>query len=127
MNESLDSFLNRSPRISDSDKGYGSDSNSSFASSCYTEVRDPCAKKSKITKRANLGNLAKEGDGDVWVEKLFRSKKSGKLRIYFVSMATGRRSRDEPPTGASRVIYAEDMLQGVMNLGDESKLLVNQT
>ena len=25
-------------------------------------------------------------------------------------MATGRRSRDEPPTGASRVIYAEDML-----------------
>ncbi len=85
----------------------------------YTDsssIRDPCAKKSRIVQRSKkLRQLG--GDGDVWIEKLFVSKKSGKKRIYFVSVKTGERVRGEPPSGASHVLYAADLVhrQGSKN------------
>lgn len=88
----------------------------SLAESCssvYTALsnisyKDPMARPSKILKRSNL-KVPSKGDGDIWVEKVFVSKRTGKRRIFFVSVATGRRSRDEPPTGASKIIYQEDL------------------
>lgn len=65
---------------------------------------NPFARESKIIKRSTL-NIPKVGDGDIWVERQFRSKNSGKERIYFCSTNTGRKVRGEPPTGASKVIY----------------------
>ena len=84
----------------------------SFAST-YTALsnlsyKDPCAKPSKTMMRSNL-NVSGDGDGDIWVEKIFVSRRSGKQRTFFVSVATGRRVRDEPPTGASKVLYQDDL------------------
>ena len=50
-------------------------------------------------------NLSIEGDDDVWYERQYMNKKNGKIRTYFVSSNTGNRTRDEPPTGASKVVY----------------------
>lgn len=47
----------------------------------------------------------KVGDGDVWVEKKFQNSKTGKQRSFFLSKNTGRRVRDEPPSGASKVVF----------------------
>jgi len=47
----------------------------------------------------------KEGDRDVWVEKRFQNSTTGKRRSFFCSKNTGRKVRDEPPTGASKVVY----------------------
>jgi len=58
--------------------------------------------------RSNL-DVPGDGDGDIWVEKIVVSKRSGKKRTFFVSVATGRRVRDEPPTGASKVLYKDDL------------------
>jgi len=66
------------------------------------------SKPSKIVKRAGL-NVDQSADGDIWVEKIFQSKKTGKRRIYFCSSKTGRKVRDEPPTGASKVIYRDTL------------------
>ena len=52
---------------------------------------------------SKLGQL--EGDGDVWVEVMIRSRRTDRLRTYFVSVLTGEKVRGEPPTGASRIIY----------------------
>ena len=68
------------------------------------------------------------GDGDVWIEKVFVSKKTGKKRIYFVSVKTGERVRGEPPSGASRVLHASDLVhrQGRNdNTGPETIYLCN--
>lgn len=48
-------------------------------------------------------------DGDVWIEKLYVSRRTGKKRIYFVSVNTGERRRDEPPSGAACVLYSSDL------------------
>jgi len=45
------------------------------------------------------------GDGDVWVEKKFQNSKTGKQRSFFFSTNTGRKVRDEPPSGASKIVY----------------------
>jgi len=113
--KSLSSFLQSPSRYSS--QGYPNDA-SSIASgaslaSTYTALsnlsyKDPCAKPSKTIKRSNL-DISGEGDGDIWVEKIFVSKRSGKQRTFFISVATGRRVRDEPPTGASKVIYQDDL------------------
>lgn len=66
------------------------------------------SKPSKIVKRSGL-NVDQSADGDIWVEKIFQSKKTGKRRIYFCSSKTGRKVRDEPPTGASKVIYRDTL------------------
>lgn len=93
------------------DSGFFSDAPSTASS--YTALsslsyKDPCAKPSRIVKRSNL-DVSGNGDGDIWVEKIFVSKRTGKRRTFFVSVATGRRVRDEPPTGASKVLYTEDI------------------
>ncbi len=53
--------------------------------------------------RSRLGKIKQ--DGDMWFETIFRNCKTGQLRTYFVSQKTGLRRRDEPPTGASAVVY----------------------
>jgi hypothetical protein len=71
-------------------------------------IRDPCARPSKIVRKSShLQQLTEKGDGDVWVEKLYKSKRTGEYKVYFVSINTGKRSRDEPPSGASKVIYRD--------------------
>jgi len=67
------------------------------------KVRDePPTGASKIV---TIYDIQKEGDGDVWVEKTFQNSKTGKRRTFFCSKNTGRKVRDEPPTGASKVVY----------------------
>jgi len=52
------------------------------------------------------GNGDSDGDGDVWVEVLCKHIKTGQIRSYFKSTKDPhRRVADEPPTGASHVIY----------------------
>jgi hypothetical protein len=106
----------------ENDHGYGSDCNStcsyssvvsnSTSSSVYTDgssIRDPCARKSRTVQRCKkLRHVS--SDGDVWIEKVYVSKKTGKKRTYFVSVKTGERFRDEPPSGAAHVLYAADLL-----------------
>ncbi len=81
---------------------------SSYTALSGLSYKDPCAKPSRIVKRSNL-DVSGTGDGDIWVEKIFVSKRTRKRRTFFVSVATGRRVRDEPPTGASKVLYTEDI------------------
>ena len=64
---------------------------------------DSMSRPSRILKRSLRTTVS--GDGDVWVEQLFRHKISGALRSFFCSTKTGKKRRDEPPTGASKVIY----------------------
>ena len=72
-------------------------------------VIDPEAAPSKKVMRSSLtnkNNTNLKGDDDVWVEKIYYSKHDRKQEIrVFVSKKTGNKVRDEPPTGASRVIY----------------------
>jgi len=68
-------------------------------------VSDPNAKASKKMGKAGGNVTTAEGDGDVWVEKIFRHKKTGNTKIFFVSKQTGKKNPNEPPTGASRVLY----------------------
>lgn len=88
-----------------SDISHRSDSIS--VASSYVSYHDPCAKPSKTVKRSGIDLGA--GDGDVWYEKIFVSKRTGKKRTFFVSIATGKKKSDEPPTGASKVLYIEDL------------------
>eukprot|EP00551_Chaetoceros_affinis_P017697 CAMPEP_0203735436 /NCGR_PEP_ID=MMETSP0092-20131115/32278_1 /ASSEMBLY_ACC=CAM_ASM_001090 /TAXON_ID=426623 /ORGANISM="Chaetoceros affinis, Strain CCMP159" /LENGTH=363 /DNA_ID=CAMNT_0050619979 /DNA_START=166 /DNA_END=1257 /DNA_ORIENTATION=+ len=117
VNETSDQFM-----ASETESGYGSDCastcsyssvlSSATASSVYTDsssLRDPCARKSRTVQRSK--KLRKVGsDNDIWIEKIYMSKKTGKKRIYFVSVRTGERVRDEPPSGASQVLYAADLV-----------------
>jgi hypothetical protein len=68
-------------------------------------VHDDLAKRSK--KFAILHDHA-DGDRDVWVEKLYASTKTGKVKVYFVSKKTGKKIEGEPPSGASRVLYLKE-------------------
>jgi hypothetical protein len=88
--------------------------------------KDPFAKPSKILKKSNL-KVCSDGDGDIWVEKVFVSKRTGSRRIFFVSVGTGRRSRDEPPTGASKIIYQEDLKQLLRIEREEEQLAQQQS
>lgn len=64
---------------------------------------DPLAQESLVMRRSRLGQIKQ--DGDMWFETVFRNCKTGTKRIYFVSHKTGSRCKDEPPSGASLVIY----------------------
>jgi len=76
---------------------------------------DPKARRSKRVDKAELSPTI-AGDGDVWVEKLFQSTKTGKLRRIFESTNTGKRCKNEPPTGASQVVYLKaSFLESVSN------------
>ncbi len=117
VNESSDQFM-----ASESESGYTSDCastcsyssvlSSATASSVYTDsssLRDPCARKSRTVQRSKRLRTV-DSDNDIWIEKIYMSKKTGKKRIYFVSVRTGERVRDEPPSGASQVLYAADLV-----------------
>jgi hypothetical protein len=65
-------------------------------------VHDCVAKPSKKVEKSHIGI---KGDGEVWVEKRYRHIKTRESKIFFVSKSTGRKVPDEPPSGASHVIY----------------------
>jgi len=62
------------------------------------KIHDPVARPSK-----KINSI--RGDGDVWEERLCQNVKTGHYATYFYSKVTGRRVRDEPPTGAGKVVY----------------------
>jgi hypothetical protein len=64
---------------------------------------DSFARPSRLLKKSFRAPVS--GDGDIWVEELFRNKISGTVRSFFCSIKTGTKRKDEPPTGASKVIY----------------------
>lgn len=70
-------------------------------------VFDELARCSKKVTRSNITEFLSggKGDGDVWVEKLLTSTKTGQKRVFFVSKKTGRKVEGEPPSGAGRVFY----------------------
>jgi len=68
-------------------------------------VTDPSAKASKRMDRAGGNGPIHSGDGDIWVEKMFRHRETGETRIFFISKQTGKKVKQEPPTGASTVMY----------------------
>jgi hypothetical protein len=77
------------------------------------EVVDPNAAPSQKVKKSSLkcsikSNAVTEGDGDVWVEKIRYTKNDRQPVTCFVSKATGKIVRNEPPTGASKVIFLKD-------------------
>jgi len=63
---------------------------------------NPFAKPSKSMKNTNIEII---GDNDVWEERILVQKNTGKEKSFFYSANTGFRVKDEPPTGASQVIY----------------------
>jgi hypothetical protein len=44
-------------------------------------------------------------DFDVWREVIVRHKETGEIRSYFVSDKTNRKEWDEPPSGATTIVY----------------------
>jgi len=112
---SMRSFQHHHPPASPACSDAGSVASGISVASSYTALsslsyHDPCGKPSRIMKRSKL-RVPEAGDGDIWVEKIFISKRTAKRRTFFVSVATGRRVRDEPPTGASKVLYADDLAE----------------
>ena len=67
---------------------------------------DPFAQESISMRKTRFGRI--EQDGDMWFETVFRNYTNGRKRIFFVSHKTGVRRRDEPPTGASLVVYLKN-------------------
>jgi len=65
---------------------------------------DPCARQSKLMKKSSMKI---KDDGDTWEERILVNTKNGKKRSFFYSINTGFRVKDEPPTGASLIIYLE--------------------
>lgn len=79
-----------------------------------SHVHDPMAKRSNKVDRG-----ACMGDGDIWVEKMCQSTKTGKLANYFVSTNTGKKVKDEPPTGASSVVFLKNEIVQRLYLANE--------
>ena len=70
---------------------------------------DPFAKPSHVMIKSGFGRVKQVlHDGDMWFETVFRNYKTGNRRIFFVSQKTGMRCKDEPPTGASTVVYLKN-------------------
>jgi len=68
-------------------------------------LRDPLAKPSKVGFSNITGNTV-VGDGDIWVEVLYRSNKTGTFKSFFKSTKNpDLKVANEPPTGASRVVF----------------------
>ena len=74
-----------------------------------SHIHDPMAKRSqKIERTIRLDRKVSAGDGDIWVEKICQSSKTGKLTNFFESTNTGKKVMQEPPTGASSVIFLKN-------------------
>ncbi len=64
---------------------------------------DPFAIQSKVRLPKSKKIV---GDGDVWVETLCKNISTGEMKSFFKSTKDPNRMKpDEPPTGASNVIY----------------------
>ena len=74
------------------------------------DIDDPIAKASGTVKRSKL-SVESTGDGDVWYEAIRKNVKSGKVTHFFISIRTGEKSIDEPPTGASKVVYLKKSIR----------------
>jgi hypothetical protein len=59
---------------------------------------DPCAHESRVVKKSFIQRKILQ-DGDIWFETVFRNKKTGKTKIFFVSHKTGYRIRDGESRG----------------------------
>ena len=68
-------------------------------------IHDPVAKPGRTTRTHSTG------DGDTWVEKILRNAKNGNVDTFFVSTKTGIKYRNEPPTGASTVVYLKESVR----------------
>ena len=73
----------------------------------HHQLHDPFAKPSNVRlSRKSDGTNKIIGDGDVWVEILCEHTKTGEVKSFFKSTKDPHRKvPDEPPTGASHVIY----------------------
>lgn len=69
------------------------------------------AKPSPTIKKAHINDKHIFGDNDCWREAVCRCSKTGEIRIFFISERTGRKVPDEPPTGASKVLYLRDFVR----------------
>mmetsp|Transcript_19030 Transcript_19030/g.23978 ORF Transcript_19030/g.23978 Transcript_19030/m.23978 type:complete len:198 (-) Transcript_19030:743-1336(-) len=72
------------------------------------KTKDPTANKSKKVARSSL---KEDGDGDVWVEKIYYAKKDRRPVTVFVSKKTGNLAKGEPPSGASKVIFLKQSIR----------------
>jgi len=75
-----------------------------YDTSVYADELAKCSKKITRSKIANIISGGK-GDGDVWVEKILTSTKTGQKKVFFVSKNTKRKVAGEPHSGAGRVLY----------------------
>jgi len=71
-----------------------------------SRMENPFAKPSKHIKKSG-GKMEIIGDRDVWEERVCVHSKTGKQKSFFYSLNTGFRVKDEPPTGASEVIFLD--------------------
>lgn len=71
----------------------------------------------RVLKSKKLQQIT--SDGDVWYERIMKSKKTGKTKSCFVSSNTGVHVLDEPPSGASRVVYADEYMNMSTHEKDE--------
>mmetsp|Transcript_25305 Transcript_25305/g.31182 ORF Transcript_25305/g.31182 Transcript_25305/m.31182 type:complete len:195 (+) Transcript_25305:155-739(+) len=77
-------------------------------------VQDPNATPStKIAKSSKQEDS--KGDGDVWVEMIFKHQATGNSHVFFVSKNTGKKVMNEPPSGASRVIYLRESERALLD------------
>lgn len=72
-----------------------------------TSYDDSFARPSKSMKKSQM-NANITGDRDIWEERILVNKHTGEQRSFFYSTNTGFRLMDEPPTGASYIIYLEN-------------------
>ena len=100
----------RSIKMSGIIKGASHLNVSEFGKYDTMKTNDPIACPSKKVARSRMrssgtGTVDREGDGDVWVEKIYHTKKDERSVTVFVSKKTGKMVQGEPPTGAARVIF----------------------
>lgn len=97
MNESTTSYgtLSSLPQQHTSTRSL--DSTSFFPATSPNGTRRPKPPTMEKTKNFRVSQ-------EVWVEKIFKSKKKGNAKIFFVSTQTNER-REQPPPSAERVLY----------------------
>lgn len=67
---------------------------------------NPFAKQSKSIRKSKM-KMKIIGDNDIWEERTLVNTKTGRQRSFFYSVNTGFRLKDEPPTGASQIVYID--------------------
>ena len=75
---------------------------SDFTQYDVQDCDESVTKQSRIMQKCGCKIIS---DDDVWFEKKFLQKHTGQVRSFFISRKTGKKSPDEPPSGASKVLY----------------------